>query len=147
MNMAIMLAHYEIGRELTRFARAMDDRDWATLKGILTDDATADLGTGMLAGSDAIIALIRQYLDVCGTSQHLLGNLIVEVDGDSATSRAYVSDMHLGPGDAPEPNFRTLGDYHDRWLRIDGCWRLAERRKLNRALIGSMDVFKKERTE
>ncbi|QGP80500.1 nuclear transport factor 2 family protein [Sphingobium sp. CAP-1] len=141
MSMDAMLAHYEIGRELTRFARAMDDRDWETLKAILTDDATADLGTGTLAGSDAIITLIRQYLDACGTSQHLLGNLIVEADGDSAISRSYVSDMHLGRDDAPEPNFRSLGDYHDRWRRIDGRWRLAERRKLNRALIGSMAVF------
>ena len=141
MSIEAMLAHHEIGRELTRFARAMDDRDWTTLKAILTEDATAELGTGTLIGSDAIIALIRQYLDACGTSQHLLGNLIVEAEGDRARSRCYVSDMHLGRGDASEPNFRSLGDYHDQWVRIDGRWRLSERRKHNRALVGSMDVF------
>ncbi|WP_375194229.1 nuclear transport factor 2 family protein [Sphingobium sp.] len=141
MSIETVLAHYEIGRELTRFARAMDDRDWGVLKAILTDDAIADLGTGTITGSDAIITLIRRYLDACGTTQHLLGNLVVDVDGDLATSRCYVSDMHLGSDDAPEPNFRSLGDYHDRWRRIEGRWRLAERRKLNRALIGSMAVF------
>ncbi|WP_176594586.1 nuclear transport factor 2 family protein [Sphingobium sp. EM0848] len=141
MNIEAMQAHYEIGQELTRFARAMDDRDWPTLEAILTEDATAELGTGTLEGSDAIIATIRRYLDACGTSQHLLGNLIVEAEGDRARSRCYVSDMHLGQGDASEPNFRSLGDYHDVWLRIDGRWRLSARHKHNRALIGSMEVF------
>ena len=141
MSIEAMQAHYEIGRELTRFARAMDDRDWPTLKAILTDDATAEFGTGPIRGSDAIVALIRSYLDACGTSQHLLGNLIVEVEGERARSRCYVSDMHLAKGDASEPNFRSLGDYHDAWVRIDGRWRLSERHKHNRALIGSMEVF------
>ncbi|WP_313801546.1 nuclear transport factor 2 family protein [Sphingobium sp.] len=141
MTAQAMLAHYEIGRELTLFARAMDDRDWPSIGAILADDATADYGTGTLTGSDAIIATIRRYLDACGTTQHLLGNLIVDAEGDRARSRCYVSDMHLGRNDAPEPNFRSLGDYHDLWVRIDGRWRLSERLKLNRALIGSMDVF------
>ncbi|MBH1997501.1 MAG: nuclear transport factor 2 family protein [Sphingomonadaceae bacterium] len=141
MSVEAMLAHHQIGQELTRFARAMDDRDWMTVKAILTEDATAELGTGPLMGSEAIIALIRQYLDACGTTQHLLGNLIVEVDGDRASSRCYVNDMHLGRNDASDPNFRSLGDYHDQWVRIDGCWRMSHRHKHNRALVGSMDVF------
>jgi 3-phenylpropionate/cinnamic acid dioxygenase small subunit len=141
-SLEALLAHHEIGRELTRFARAMDDRDWATLTAILTDDATAEFGSGLIEGPEAIVATIRQYLEACGTTQHLLGNLLVEAQGDQATSRCYVSDMHLARGDASEPTFRSLGDYHDRWVRLDGRWRLAARHKHNRALIGSMDVFR-----
>jgi ketosteroid isomerase-like protein len=129
-----------VERELIRFARAMDDRDWATLATILTDDAVGDLGSGPLQGSAAIIALIRSYLDHCGTTQHLLGNIVVDVTGDTAVSRAYVHDLHLSTGQ-PQATFHTLGDYHDRWERRDRRWRLVERMKDNRGTVGSLEVF------
>jgi hypothetical protein len=40
--------------------------------------------------------LLRSYLDKCGHTQHLIGNVLIEIGGDTATSRAYVADTHLG---------------------------------------------------
>ncbi|MGV0157898.1 nuclear transport factor 2 family protein [Mycobacterium colombiense] len=125
---------------LIRFARAMDDRDWPSLAAILAENAIADFGTGEQRGSAAVIDLIRSYLDRCGTTQHLLGNVLVHVTGDTATSRAYVRDLHLSTGE-PQATFYTLGDYHDRWERRGAQWRLVERIKDNRGIVGSLDVF------
>jgi hypothetical protein len=130
----------DIARALITFARAMDDRDWAGLSQILAPDAVGEFGTGQLDGSAAIIEMIRGFLDNCGVTQHLLGNVLVDVDGDHATSRAYVQDLHLSRSD-PELTFHTLGDYHDRWERRDGRWWLVERIKDNRGTVGSLDVF------
>lgn len=141
MSIELLLAEREIARALTRVARAMDARDWDGLAAELAGDATAELGTGPLSGPAEIIALIRRYLDACGPTQHLLGNLLVEVDGDRASSRCYVSDMHLGPAVREDVTFATLGDYHDQWRREDGAWKLSHRTKLNRAHIGSFAVF------
>lgn len=141
LDLATLLDEREIGRTLTCFARAMDDRDWERVRSILTPDATAELGTGPLMGPDAIIALMRQYLDGCGPTQHLLGNVLINVSGDLAESRAYVSDMHLGAGDRQALSFVTLGDYHDRWQRMHGAWRLAHRTKINRGHKGDFGVF------
>lgn len=141
MTLDTLLAEREIARALTRIARAMDARDWDALAAELTEDATAELGTGSLGGPDAIITLIRSYLDACGPTQHLLGNLLVEVDGERASSRCYVSDMHLGPAGREDITFATLGDYHDQWRREGGVWKLSHRTKLNRAHIGSFAVF------
>jgi hypothetical protein len=129
-----------IERALIRFARAMDDRDWNGLSEILAQDAVGDFGTGRLEGSAAIIELIRGFLDNCGVTQHLLGNVLVDVNGDHATSRAYVRDLHLSRSN-PELTFHTLGDYHDRWERRDGRWWLVERVKDNRGTVGSLEVF------
>lgn len=141
MTLEALLAEREIARALTRLARAMDERDWDVLLAILADDATGDLGEGPLSSPQEIVGTIRRYLDACGPTQHLLGNLLVDVDGDGAQSRCYVSDMHLGRGEAAGLTFATLGDYHDRWRRIDGQWRLAHRVKLNRGHVGDMAVF------
>jgi hypothetical protein len=140
-HLSLLMDEREINRALTRFARAMDERDWPAAKAILSEDATGELGTGPLNGPDAIIACIRHYLDGCGPTQHLLGNLLIEITGDTAESRCYVSDMHLGAGDLSALSFVTLGDYHDRWRRIDGAWRLTHRHKINNAHLGSFEVF------
>jgi ketosteroid isomerase-like protein len=136
-----LLDERAIEQALVRFARAMDDRDWDALGEIMAEDVVADLGEGRLAGPAAIIALIRKYLDRCGTTQHLLGNILVAVSGDEATSRAYVFDQHLPASGQSGHTFHTLGDYRDRWQRRGGRWRLVERTKLNRAHVGTLDVF------
>ncbi|WP_445165510.1 nuclear transport factor 2 family protein [Mycolicibacterium sp. Dal123E01] len=130
-----------IERALILLARAMDDRDWATMAEIIADNAEGDFGTGRVAGSTAIIELIRGFLDKCGPTQHLLGNIIVDVDGDVATSRAYIRDVHLNSAADPSTRFYTLGDYHDVWRRSGNGWRLAERVKANRAYVGPLEIF------
>jgi len=143
MSIEVLLAEREIQRALVRFARAMDERDWSALDALVLEDATADLGTGPLRGRAAIVSQMRSFLDDCGPTQHLLGNLLVDVDPgtDTAQSRVYVSDVHLGRGDKAHLTFSTLGDYHDRWRRQRGVWRIAHRTKLNRALLGDIGVL------
>ena len=143
MDLDTLFAEREIERQLIRFARGMDERDWDAVRAVMFDDATAELGAGPLVGSAAIAESIRGYLDACGPTQHLLGNVLVEVDlaAGTATSRAYVSDVHLGRGSRSDLTFSTLGDYHDTWEHNGATWRIRHRTKLNRGVVGSMDVF------
>lgn len=136
-----LLAEREIQRALARLARTMDERDWPAVDGLMLPEATADLGMGMISGRAGIIAFIRTFLDDCGPTQHLLGNILIEVDGDVAASRCYVSDTHKGLGDRSHLTFSTLGDYHDTWRKVDGRWMMSHRTKLNRAHIGDIRVL------
>lgn len=145
MNLEILTAEREIYRQLVKFARAMDDRDWDTIKSLTTDDLIADYGIidmDEIQGNIAAIEFIRSYLDHCGTTQHILGNILIEVVGDKATSQSYVSDMHLSRNEDSDIYFRTLGNYSDKWSKVDGTWLMTHRTKNNRAKIGSLDVFK-----
>lgn len=132
----------DIARALMAFARGMDARDWVAVRALMVDDAEAEFGRGPEVGADRIVESIREFLDVCGPTQHLLGNIVVDVDGDTAVSHAYVSDMHLGTGAHSTTTFSTLGEYHDEWRRIDGQWRIVRRHKDSRAVLGSFDVFR-----
>lgn len=140
-QLEVLVARQAIHDQIVRFGRAMDDRDWGVLEEILSVDATAELGTGLLEGPGAIIALIRSYLEVCGTTQHFVGSVLIDVTGETATSRAYVRDLHLGAAGRDGLLFSTLGDYHDRWQRQDDSWRLRHRTKLNRGQVGTLEVF------
>ena len=136
-----LLSEREITRQLHALARGMDARDWGSVRALMVDDAVGEFGRGPEVGADRIVESIREFLDVCGPTQHLLGNVVVDVDGDTAVSRAYVSDMHLGTGARAATTFSTLGEYTDRWVRADGKWLLARRDKVSRAVLGSFDVF------
>lgn len=141
-DLRVLRDERDIERALNLFARAMDDRDWATMAQILADDVEGDLGTGRLAGTTAIVDMIRGFLDSCGPTQHLLGNIVIDVEGDTATSRAYIRDVHLNSAADPSTRFYTLGDYHDTWRRDgDGQWRITERIKANRAYVGPLEIF------
>lgn len=141
MTFETLLDERAIYRQLVRFARAMDERDWDALDELTTEDVTADLGAGTLTGRTALVTNMRTFLDDCGPTQHLLGNVLVEVEGERASSRAYVSDMHLGTGERAGATFSTLGDYHDHWIKRDEGWRLCHRTKHNRGLVGDIGVL------
>ena len=85
-RMCILTREVKEPEALIRFARAMDARDWDALLAILTPDASGELGEGPLASPGAIVGTIRRYLEPCGPTPHLRGNLLVEVDGDRAES-------------------------------------------------------------
>jgi hypothetical protein len=141
IDITTLLDEREITRSIFEFARAMDAREWDELHRIMTPDATAELGTGTLRGPAEVVASIRSFLDECGPTQHLIGNVLVEVVGDLATSRSYVSDMHLGTGSKAHLSFSTLGDYHDSWALIDGVWRMTHRTKHSHGVRGSIEVL------
>lgn len=85
LQVGTLLAEREIQRSLVAIARAMDERNWDALRHLLLAEATADLGSGMISGREAIVDFIRGFLDACGPTQHLLGNVLIDVSGDTAT--------------------------------------------------------------
>ena len=141
MTLDDLLAERQIYRNLVHFAQAMDNRDWQHFKQLTIDDVAADLGLGLKIGRDEMVGTIRRYLDGCGVTQHLLGNVLINIDGDKAFSQAYVCDMHLGKGNNSQLTFHTLGLYKDHWQKINGQWLMTKRTKDNRATVGSMEVF------
>lgn len=141
IDLETLIAERAIYRQMVLFAKAMDDKDWAAFITLTTDDIAADTGLGLNIGREALLATLRQFLDNCGTTQHMLGNVLIDVDGDTASSQAYVADMHLGSGDKAGVSFRTLGIYRDQWVKINDQWLMCARKKDNRATMGSMEVF------
>ena len=141
MNLDDLLAERGIYRKLVTFAQAMDERRWQLIDDIAAADMTANLGMGELQGLPHIVDFIRSFLDQCGPTRHLLANVIIDINGDTASSSAYVSDSHVGRGDKSELNFRTLGQYHDHWQKIECRWLMTRRVKVNRAVIGSLEAL------
>lgn len=128
MNLQELLDEREIMRGLARFSRVIDSKAWDRLPEVFATDLTFDYGAaGHEEGIAALEANMRRYLDRCGGTQHLLGSITVDLDGDRAVSRAYVQARHQRTGDAGGPIFDSNGEYIDRWERRPEGWRIVHR--------------------
>lgn len=117
-----------ITEQLGRFARIVDSRDWAAVGDVFADDVTFDYGDGGdQSGIAAMRAQFQRYLDICGPSQHLIGSVMIALDGDRAVSRAYVQARHQGRGAKADRFLDTNGEYVDRWERRPAGWRIVRR--------------------
>jgi len=86
-------------------------------------------------------APVSRTLEPLDASQHLLGNTVVDVDGDDATSICYFQAQHVRAGTPGGDTYFIAGSYADRLVRTPQGWRIAERvqaylwRDGNRAVV------------
>ena len=81
----------EIAALLSRYAHAVDTKDWELYRSVFTDDAYIDYtAAGVIAGSlDEVTDFFRQTLSVgVAMSMHYITNIETELDGDTARVRA-----------------------------------------------------------
>jgi len=135
----------EIIRGLSRFARILDNKQWDRLSDVFAEDVSFDYGSGSDEhGMAALTANMRRFLDCCGGTQHLIGSILVDVDGDRATSRSYVQARHQRVNDPAGPIFDSNGEYADQWERRPDGWRIVRRDALWAAHTGDPAILQAE---
>lgn len=114
---------------LRRYAYAIDDRDFPTVRGLFTDDARLDYSAigGPVGTRDEVIEWIEEQLAAVGPTQHLVTNELVDFDGAMARSRCYLLNPLLPPGDARSPVLLLGGEYRDTWRRDPHGWAIVGR--------------------
>ena len=136
-QLGLLNGRTEVLDALYRLQSAIDRRDWSHIGRTFLPDAT---GYGV-TGVDRIVRQMRDHLDGCGPTQHLLGNPVVDLDGEGATVHAYARVYHVGAGTKEGSFFDCLGNYTDRWVRTPDGWRLQHRRFAMRITVGDFDVL------
>ncbi|MDE2403848.1 MAG: nuclear transport factor 2 family protein [Sphingomonadales bacterium] len=126
-----LLAESEIKDIQMRYCHAADRRDFALMRECFHPDASTEFGT-FAGGVDDFIAAGIETLKAFSVTQHMTGNQLVRLDGDSAWAEHYAIATHRIPeGDGePERDFVCGIRYVDRVERRDGEWRIA-RREMN----------------
>ena len=142
MDVQTLLDERDIVRALSRFARILDNKQWDSLTEVFSEDISFDYGTGEeQVGMAALRANMTRYLDRCGGTQHLIGSIVVDVQGDEAISRAYVQARHQSKNDPTGAVYDTNGEYVDRWAREKEGWRIIRRDASWSAFSGSPAVI------
>jgi ketosteroid isomerase-like protein len=144
MDLQTLLDERAVMHGLNRFARILDGREWDAVHEVFADDVTFDYSDGgEQSGIAAMTDQFRRYLGGCGPSQHLLGSIVIVVNGDKATSNAYVQARHQGKDGKEHLFLDSNGEYIDRWERRPGGWRIVRRDVRWLVTIGEMAVLAK----
>ena len=142
MNLQSLIDERDIMHGLGRFARILDQREWGAVGEVFAGDVTFNYGDGQeRRGIEAMREQFERFLGSCGPSQHLLGTIVITVEGDAGTSRAYVQARHQGAGEKAHLLFDSNGEYVDRWERRPEGWRIIRRDAVWHMSMGDPSVL------
>ena len=124
----------EIDQLLTRYATAVDNKDWDLYATCFTTDAFIDYTAagGIKGRLSEVKKWLSEVLPMFPMTQHIVTNRVIEIHADTATCRScFFNPMGLPEG-LPEGQdglklFFEGGYYNDKMVRTEDGWRIAER--------------------
>jgi hypothetical protein len=115
---------------ILRFCRGVDRKDEELLLTCYHPGARDSHGIFDGPGHEYVVYL-RPVLASFDTIQHVIGNVLIELDGDVAWVESYVTAYHIQTAEDGTPTQLTVsGRYVDRFERRNGEWRIADRQFL-----------------
>lgn len=129
--------HHTIVDGLYAFQTMLDGKKWNEIRTAMQEGVHAYGARGI----DDAVAVMRAHLDVCGATQHLMGNVQVRLEGDFATTRSSFRAFHTGAGAYTGSVYECLGYYDDSWIRAGERWKLVRRVISVRAESGDRAVI------
>ena len=123
--MAALEDEQSIHRLVSRYADAVNRRDEDAWRATWADDGVWYLpGRDAAEGVDNVVAQWAGAMARIEWVVQLIYNGVVDVDGDSATGTWYLCE-HLRFG--ADAGMFNIGCYQDRYVKVNGDWRFAER--------------------
>jgi 3-phenylpropionate/cinnamic acid dioxygenase small subunit len=131
----------EIADLCVRYTAALDTKDWALLENCFAPSPVFVHPGGRLEGFAAILERTKAALTPLTATQHLLGNIVARLDGDTARSVCYFQAQHVRTGTPGGETYIIAGRYADTLTRGNDGWKITERvqtylwRDGNRAVV------------
>lgn len=128
MDLQTISDRLEIIDVLTRYTVAVDTGNFDDLYEVFTPDAVLDYSApgGPVGPPSEVVPWIIQGLAGFDRYQHMLGQIDVQLDGDTATAKAYMyNPMVIARPDGSEQIIECGGYYHHTLVRTSDGWRSA----------------------
>ena len=110
------------------------------LREIFTDDAVFIIDVRRLNGIDEIINKVDGTLGRLSSSQHLISNHQVQINGNNAICSCYLQAQHTLHGTEGGDNYILAGHYLDELVRTDTGWRISQRELVTTWIEGNQKV-------
>lgn len=113
-----VINHYVIG---------LDTRHFPLMRNCFTDDAHIEIpGAGTMT-PDEYATMCEQGLSRLDATHHHIGPVAVEISGDTARARCYLTAQHVLSSLAPDSLFTIGAWYDDELVRYGTGWKISKR--------------------
>jgi hypothetical protein len=124
-----LVARRDIYGVICRYMRAQDRLLPDLHLSVFHEDAHVDCGP-YKGKPEAFVAFAQEFLSKITASHHLIGQVDVQVDGDTAKGEVYFIAQHRVSDAGGETDLFVSGRYIDEYRRRDGLWKIFRRREL-----------------
>jgi hypothetical protein len=121
-RVAALESRAQISELRARFCLLADQRRWAELAGLFTEDGVFDVA-GAVVGRAAIQASVEGLPTVWDRWWHVTTNEITEIAGDVAEGSCYFDAPYVAGGES----FAAAGRYDESFTRVEGEWLFSRR--------------------
>jgi 3-phenylpropionate/cinnamic acid dioxygenase small subunit len=122
MDLQTLADRIEINDLLTRYAHSVDTKDWALYRTVFTPDAFIDYESagGVKGDRETVAKWLEETMAGFPMTQHLVANIDVKLDGDTAKVRAmFYNPMGMPSG----KTFWCGGFYNHSLVRTAEGWK------------------------
>lgn len=120
------LAKQEIYELSCKYMRGLDRLDRELLLSVFADDAWCDYGFIKGSATEFVSFAITALADH-EANQHMIGNVLIDIEGDEAFGEVYFNAYHKVPGETGFDDVTIAGRYLDRYEKRDGAWKFVYR--------------------
>jgi hypothetical protein len=124
----------EITEIAYKFARALDRMDGELMKACYWDDAIEEHQDPIFPekffwndNAHTFVPIAMEGFKQLKATQHRISNMLIEVEGNSATAECYVWAYHLHEEDGIDKEGILGGRHHFQFERRNGEWRIKHR--------------------
>lgn len=109
---------------VSRLYRLLDEERYDQLATVYTDDVELNFPSAHMSGLDEASAMAHRRAERYDRMLHSNSDVLIELDGDSATIRANHLAVHVHPGDDLSSHFDAGIVHVFEASRTDDGWRL-----------------------
>lgn len=124
-----LVARRDIKEAVHNYMRGQDRLMPEVQRSAFHDDAHVDAGI-FAGGPDAYVDFAQGVLGDFKSSQHIIGQIHISIEGDVAHGEVYFYAYHQTVEDGEDKDLIVAGRYIDRYESRGGDWRIVKRREL-----------------
>ena len=117
----------DIAEVMTRYAMGIDNRNSELLRGCFADEVEVQassagrlnelfkqlgFSSGLKLGAAQWVKMLGEGMAALPVTQHLIGNHLIEIDGEQAHLTCYLRAMHFSGTQFPGSSFYEVGGYY-----------------------------------